>query len=145
MLAGLKQCQTPWLQTTPCDTPFFPTNLVAQLKQLATAQNTRIAMVASYSNQELSLKNCPIRQLDSYQVQPVFCLIHQSLSASLEHYLIAGKAKIETWALQENVAILEIALSSHNALDFANINSHAELAQMHEQINQLAIDSKQAP
>jgi molybdopterin-guanine dinucleotide biosynthesis protein A len=50
---------------------------------------------------------------------------------------MAGKAKIETWALQENVAILEIGLSSHNALDFANINSHAELAQMNEQISRL--------
>ena len=137
MLAGLKQCPTPWLQITPCDTPFFPADLVAQLKQLATSQNTRIAMVASYSSQELSLKNCPVKQLDSYQVQPVFCLIHQSLSASLENYLMAGKAKIETWAQQENVAILEIGLSSHNALDFANINSHAELAQMNEQISQL--------
>src|ERR1700679_3295306 len=33
MLAGLEHCDTPYLVTVPCDSPNFPTDLVARLAQ----------------------------------------------------------------------------------------------------------------
>ena len=36
LLAGLKASKTPWLATVPCDSPFFPLNLVERLLSVAT-------------------------------------------------------------------------------------------------------------
>src|SRR3954468_21586075 len=37
-LAGLENCETPWLVTVPCDTPLFPADLVERLAQAADEQ-----------------------------------------------------------------------------------------------------------
>jgi molybdopterin-guanine dinucleotide biosynthesis protein A len=44
-LTGLQHCETEWLVTVPCDSPFFPINLVEKLSQAANDKQSLIAMV----------------------------------------------------------------------------------------------------
>src|SRR2546426_2795828 len=56
-LAGLERCETAYLVSVPCDTPNFPTDLVARLAEDLLAQDAEIAMAAT-------------RDADGVQVQP---------------------------------------------------------------------------
>src|SRR5256885_4206305 len=46
-LTGLEHCETPYLATVPCDTPNFPTDLVARLSDALLAQDGELAMAAT--------------------------------------------------------------------------------------------------
>ena len=46
-LTGLERCETPYLLTTPCDTPLFPMDLVERLAQAMDANGADIAMVSA--------------------------------------------------------------------------------------------------
>lgn len=131
MLSGLQHCTTEWLQVVPCDCPFFPENLVEQMLDKAHQQACKVVMAASYamaeSESESQAQQTSNTLLKSYQLQPVFCFIHRSMTSSLEGYLKSGQAKIEKWGLQENMATVEFPLDNHNASLFSNINTLAEL------------------
>ncbi|MFO1339109.1 MAG: molybdenum cofactor guanylyltransferase MobA [Burkholderiaceae bacterium] len=110
-LAGLEHCETPWLVTVPCDTPNFPTDLVARLAAAAEAEGAEIVMAAT-------------REPDgSEQLQPVFSLMHASLLESLVRATTAGERKIDRWARQHRFA----AVSFDDADAFFNANTLAEL------------------
>src|SRR5690242_19623581 len=57
-LTGLGRAGTQWVVTVPCDTPLFPTDLVARLAQAAQAQDAEIAM-ASAPEQDGQLRPQP--------------------------------------------------------------------------------------
>jgi molybdopterin-guanine dinucleotide biosynthesis protein A len=110
-LAGLEHCETPWLVTVPCDTPDFPSDLVARLAAAAEEQQAEIAIAAT-------------REPDgSLQSQPVFCLMRASLLESLVRATTAGERKIDRWARQHRCA--EVVFD--NAGAFFNANTLAEL------------------
>jgi molybdenum cofactor guanylyltransferase len=104
--AALKICKTPWLQMVPCDSPFFPTALVATLRNAAEQSGSLVAVAAT-----------------SVQTHPVFLLVNVSLLSSLESYLEAGDRKIDRWYRQH--AYVEHLFEDENA--FANINTEHEL------------------
>ena len=84
-LAGLERCETAYVVTVPCDTPHFPTDLVARLSDALVAQDSEIAMAAT-------------RDADgSVQVQPVFCLMKSTLMESLVRFTHSGQRKIDRW------------------------------------------------
>ncbi len=110
-LAGLEHCETPWLATVPCDTPNFPSDLVARLAAAAVAQDAEIAMAAT-------------RDADgSEQLQPVFSLMRASLLESLVRATTAGERKIDRWAKQHRF----VAVLFDDADAFFNANTLAEL------------------
>ncbi len=113
-LAGLEHCDTPYLVTVPCDTPNFPTDLVARLAAELVAHDARIAMAAT-------------RGADgSVQVQPVFCLMEYSLMESLVEFTRSGQRKIDRWtALHRCVEVV-----FDNEAAFANANTLQELQQL---------------
>ncbi|MFM9914241.1 MAG: molybdenum cofactor guanylyltransferase MobA [Rhizobacter sp.] len=113
-LAGLEHCDTPYLVTVPCDTPNFPTDLVARLAADLVAQNARIAMAAT-------------RGADGVvQVQPVFCLMEVGLMESLVAFTQSGQRKIDRWtAMHRSV---EVVFDDEGA--FANANTPQELNQL---------------
>ena len=78
ILAGLEQCQTPYLLTAPCDSPFVPTDLAARLGAALVEANARIAM-------PVTLEPDDAGQLRR-QVQPVFCLLDASLAELRARY-----------------------------------------------------------
>ncbi|MBI5268334.1 MAG: molybdenum cofactor guanylyltransferase MobA [Burkholderiales bacterium] len=110
-LAGLEQCETPWLVTVPCDTPNFPANLVQRLAETAAAEDAEIVIAAT-------------READgSLQPQPVFCLLRASLLESLVQATQAGERKIDRWAARHRLAQTEF----EEAGAFFNANTLAEL------------------
>ncbi|MBB6582689.1 molybdenum cofactor guanylyltransferase MobA [Ralstonia solanacearum] len=120
ILAGLEQCQTPYLLTAPCDSPFVPVNLAATLSKALVEAGARIAMPVTLEPDE---NGQPRRQ-----VQPVFCLFDAALADDLTVYLQQGGRKIEAWTARH--PCVEVVFD--DAAAFANINTLAELRQLAE-------------
>lgn len=116
-LSGLQHCDSEWLVTVPCDSPFFPLDLVEKLAAAATAKQSLIAMVQT-----------PRSSDNTWELQPVFCLMHRSLIHSLKDYLASGQRKISAWAQQEApLALFEFTQTAEGAHPFANANTLQEL------------------
>jgi molybdopterin-guanine dinucleotide biosynthesis protein A len=113
MLAGLAHCQTPYLVTVPCDTPNFPTDMVARLAEglIKSAGD----MAVAYTREEGELR-----------AQPVFCLMKTSLRASLSAFVAAGERKTGLFAARHQGAKVEF----NDAAAFANANTLSELKQL---------------
>ena len=114
---GLQHCDTEWLVTVPCDSPFFPLDLVEKLAAAATGKQSLIAMAQT----QRSIDN-------TWELQPVFCLMHRSLLDSLRDYLQTGGHKISLWAKQQApLGLCEFAQNQAGANPFANVNTLQEL------------------
>ncbi|GMV48194.1 MAG: hypothetical protein AMXMBFR66_35920 [Pseudomonadota bacterium] len=111
LLAGLEHATTPYLVTVPCDTPNFPTDLVARLAEALAREDAEIAMAAT-------------REPDgALQLQPVFCLLHTTLIESLTAFLQAGERKIDRWTARHRC----VQVVFDDALAFFNANTSDEL------------------
>jgi molybdopterin-guanine dinucleotide biosynthesis protein A len=108
---GLKACKTPYLLTSPCDSPLLPNNL-AQL--LSTEMERGEFELVYASSKEADGK---------VWAQPVFCLMHTNLLDSLTNFLLKGDLKIDRWftELRSSTVIFE------DPLVFANVNTPEEL------------------
>jgi len=116
-LTGLQHCDTEWLVTVPCDSPFFPLDLVEKLSQAANDKQSLIAMVQT-----------PRSHDHTWELQPVFSLMHRSLADSLKNYLASGQRKISIWAKQQTtLALCEFKQTAEGANPFANVNTLQEL------------------
>jgi molybdopterin-guanine dinucleotide biosynthesis protein A len=113
MLAGLSHCRTPYLVTVPCDTPNFPTDMVARLAE-GLMQNLS-DMAVAYT-----------REAGELRAQPVFCLMKTSLRASLNAFVAAGERKTGLFAAKHQSAKVEF----NDAAAFANANTLSELKQL---------------
>ena len=111
MLAGLEQCQTGWMLSAPCDSPFLPTDLAARLASAIDEQGAEMAIPVT------------IDADGRRQAQPVFCLMPVTAHDSLLAFLNGGGRKIETWAASHRLA--EVLFDDAGA--FANINTLDEL------------------
>lgn len=110
--AGLKICKTPYLLTSPCDSPLLPDNLA----QLLTIEMQRGDFQLVYaSSKEADGK---------IWAQPVFCLMRSDLQDSLNQFLQKGDLKIDRWFkdLRSSTVIFE------DPQVFANVNTPEELA-----------------
>jgi molybdenum cofactor guanylyltransferase len=110
MLAGLRHCETPYLLTVPCDSPFFPTDLAARLSAGLLASDAKIA--TAYT-----------REGENQFAQPVFCLMKTSLQTSLRSFIERGERKTGLWASEQRGA--RILFPEVEA--FANFNTLTEL------------------
>jgi molybdopterin-guanine dinucleotide biosynthesis protein A len=115
-LTGLERCETPYLVTVPCDTPFFPTDLVERLAQALEAGSAEIALAAT-------------REGDSVRTHPVFCLMRTELMESLVRFTQAGERKIDRWTARHRT----VEVPFDDAAAFANANTAAELQQLQGQ------------
>ncbi len=122
MLAGLTHCETEWLVTVPCDTPHFPTDLVARLCAAATTGAVRVAMPVTDAAAGNSAQGQRAAQTTA-QPQPVFCLMHRSLRAPLEAALAAGERKIERFTRGQGQVLVPFA----EAEAFFNANTPDDL------------------
>lgn len=107
---GLIHCQTPYLVTVPCDSPFLPTDLVKRLMDAFKQQQADIAIACTGD---------PTQPRD----QPVFCLIKAELLTQIQHYLRHGGRKMDGWYGQLSVA--RVYFEDETA--FRNINTLEEL------------------
>ena len=107
---GLMHCQTPYLVTAPCDSPFVPVDLVASLMAALQTQQTDLAIAVTGPPERL-------------QSHPVFCLLHTKLLPHLTEYLQNGGRKFETWYATLSAA--RVHFDDDSA--FRNINTRDEL------------------
>ena len=110
-LMGLKNCKTPYLLTTPCDSPLFPEDLATKLASELEQANLDLVYASS-------------KEADSkVWAQPVFCLMRANLQDSLISFLDKGDLKIDRWfkELKSGTVIFD------NAQAFANANTPEEL------------------
>ena len=109
-LTGLERCETPYLVTVPCDSPLFPTDLVARLAQALEAADAEVAMAATMGD-------------GVTQVQPVFCLMKSEVLESLVRFTQSGQRKIDKWTA--TLRCVEVPFEDAQA--FANANTPDEL------------------
>jgi len=113
LLAGLEHCETPYLVTVPCDTPNFPTDLVARLAAALHAASAEIAMAAAPEDGVL-------------RKQPVFLLLKAGLLESLVAALHEGERKVERWTARHAC----VSVPFDDAAAFFNANTLEELARL---------------
>jgi molybdopterin-guanine dinucleotide biosynthesis protein A len=109
---GLKHCKTPYLLTSPCDSPLLPFDLAQ--KMAAELEGNNLELVFASSKEEDG----------KIWSQPVFCLMKNSLQDSLNTFLSKGDLKIDRWfkELRSGTVVFE------NPQAFANVNTPEELA-----------------
>lgn len=110
--AGLRHCQTPYLLTVPCDSPFLPVNLVERLASALEEQGADLAVAVTGEG-------------ESRQPHPVFCLLKSSLLPHLNEFLRSGKRRIDAW--YASLKFVEVQFEDEAA--FRNINTMEELRQ----------------
>lgn len=115
---GLEQCRTLWLVTVPCDSPWFPLDLVEHLAHAAHAVGADAAMAALSAQH--GANESPGRGLFT---QPVFSLLSVNLLESLTRYLDGGGRKAGGWMRAQNCTV--VVFDEPEA--FANANTFAEL------------------
>ncbi|MEO7241548.1 MAG: molybdenum cofactor guanylyltransferase MobA [Variovorax sp.] len=112
-LTGLEHCETPYLVTVPCDSPLFPTDLVARLCEALLAEDAEIAMAAT-------------DEAGVLQAQPVFCLMKNELIESLVRFTQGGQRKIDKWTALHRTTLVPFMETQA----FANANTLVELRQL---------------
>jgi molybdopterin-guanine dinucleotide biosynthesis protein A len=117
-LVGLQQCKTPFLMTVPCDTPRFPSNLVARLSEALVQNDAEIAMVSS-PDEEGVLRH-----------QPVFCLMKRDVLENLKIFTDAGGRKIGAWAVQHKLVRVNFNEVHDDPKAFYNANTLEDLQQL---------------
>lgn len=116
-LAGWSHCRTPYLLTTPCDTPLFPHDLVQHMAATLQAQGARIAIAcAPESPTQPELRR-----------QPAFCLMHCSVADDLREFVRDGGRKIGAWTQRHPLALVPFNRPQDNPWAFTNVNTLDEL------------------
>lgn len=110
---GLSHCDTEFLVTAPCDSPFLPDDLVERLYLGLQSQDAALAVAVT-------------GHATSRQSHPVFCLMRTALLPALTDYLARGGRKIDTW--HKEVAAIDVVFDDDGA--FANINTREELQRL---------------
>lgn len=117
---GLRHCQTPYLVTAPCDSPFLPLNLVARLFASLSEQQADLAVAVTDGDKKGGAAE------NRRQPQPVFCLLKTALLPQLSAYLQNGGRKIESWYAP--LAVTQVFFDDATA--FQNINTPEQLRQL---------------
>ncbi|SNS10296.1 molybdenum cofactor guanylyltransferase [Noviherbaspirillum humi] len=107
---GLAHCETEYLVTAPCDSPFLPEDLVQRLADGLVSEQADLAVAVTGEG-------------ESRQPHPVFCLLKSSLLPYLTLFLQEGGRKIDAWYCSLKVA--EVRFEDEDA--FRNINTIEEL------------------
>ena len=108
--AGLSHCDTPYLVTAPCDSPFLPTDLVARLSQALLIEDADLAVAVTGAG-------------DTRQAHPVFCLLKSTLLPHLTACLQGGGRKVDAW--YASFKVVEVHFGDEAA--FRNINTLEDL------------------
>lgn len=111
---GMRHCETPYLVTAPCDSPFLPSDLVTRLSAALIVQDADLAVAVTIEGEGAEARRQP---------HPVFCLVKTSLLPHLTDYLQNGGRKIDTW--YSTVKVAEVCFEDESA--FRNINTLEDL------------------
>lgn len=112
--SALEHCDSPYLLSVPCDSPYIPDDLAARF---AAALTDKQADIAVANNGE--------------RLQPVFNLLNTGLLESLLAYLDSGERKIDRWFKQHQFVEVDF---SDAPRAFININTPEELEQAEQDL-----------
>ena len=121
-MTALERCETPYLLTVPCDTPLFPTDLVARLADALEKEDAEFAVAAAPEED------------GQLRPQPVFCLMHTGLLESLMRFTQGGGRKIDAWTALHKTVIVPFDQPGDDARGFFNANTLAELHQLESRL-----------
>ena len=107
MYSGLSHTATDWMITVPCDGPILAADYCQRMMETATGSARKIAVA---------------RLRD--RIQPVYALLHRSLTDSLAACLQSGERKIDRWYQQHDFCSVDF---SDNPDMFENINTPDQL------------------
>lgn len=107
---GLSHCETDYLVTAPCDSPFLPQDLVQRLADALAENDAELAVAVT-------------EEEGKRQPHPVFCLMKASVLPSLTAFLQEGERKIDKW--YRSLQFVEVLFPDESA--FRNINTLEEL------------------
>ncbi|OOF60135.1 molybdenum cofactor guanylyltransferase MobA [Rodentibacter myodis] len=107
MLTALERANSDFVLFVPCDSPFFPQNLLEKLKNPLKNDRTLIAYA-----------------VDEQREHPTFCLMSVSLKDKLRRYLAGGERRLLQF-MRENGGIA--VKFNQNEGQFLNFNTLAEL------------------
>ncbi|NBX55942.1 MAG: molybdenum cofactor guanylyltransferase MobA [Betaproteobacteria bacterium] len=121
-LTGLERCETPYLLTVPCDTPWFPTDLAKRLAKALNGTPNALAMASGPQTDD--------QGRTQMRAQPVFCLLRLQLLESLVRFTHEGGRKIDQWTAQHPTVLVPFDQAHDDPLAFANANTLAELQKL---------------
>ena len=121
-VTALERCETPYLLTVPCDTPLFPSDLVARMAEAFADADADFAVAAA------------LEQDGQLRPQPVFCLMHSGLLESLARFTQGGGRKIDAWTALHKTIIVPFDQPGDEAQAFFNANTLAELHQLESRL-----------
>ena len=121
-LTGLERCETSYLLTVPCDTPWFPTDLADRLAQALGSSGHTIAMASGPETDG--------QGHTALRAQPVFCLLPVGLLESLVRFTHGGGRKIDLWTAQHPTVLVPFDQAHDDPRAFANANTLAELQRL---------------
>lgn len=110
IVSALAQANSRWILTSPCDTPFLPTNLVETLAASARHAGASV-VVAGGQRQNLCL------------------LLDERRAASLQAFFTSGGRAVHRWLDANSVPLVEWP-----AADFLNVNTAADLQAARERL-----------
>lgn len=117
MASAMQAARTPYIVTTPCDSPFVPSDLV---KRLYGGIEEQAAEIAVAHNGE--------------RLQPVFALLDQNLRSSIIAYLKRGERKIDRWYEEHRLAIIDF---SDQPNTFVNVNTPEDVETVESKLMQI--------
>lgn len=109
ILTALERSETDFVLFVPCDSPFFPENLLEKLKSAVVFHGVSIAYVH-----------------DGEREHPTFCLMACGLKDKLAAYLASGERRMLQFMRQNGAVSVDF---SENKAAFTNINTLDELQQ----------------
>ena len=113
ILTALERSETDFVLFVPCDSPFFPDNLLEKLKSAVVFHGVSIAYVH-----------------DGEREHPTFCLMARSLKEKLAAHLATGERRMLQLMRQNGAVSVDF---SENKAAFTNINTLDELQQFNVQ------------
>ncbi len=115
---ALRAVRTPYIVTTPCDSPFVPADLALRLYRMLCREPSDIGIAH-----------------DGERLQPLFALIRCSLLESLLSYLYQGERKVEPWYRQHPHVLCDF---SDTPEAFINVNTPADITAAEERLRGVA-------
>ncbi|MGQ0594166.1 MAG: molybdenum cofactor guanylyltransferase MobA [Gammaproteobacteria bacterium] len=115
---ALRAARTPYIVTTPCDSPFVPADLALRLYRMLSKEAADISIAH-----------------DGERLQPVFALIRRSLLDSLLCYLHEGERKVEPWYRQHPHVLCDF---SDTPEAFINVNTPADMTVAEDRLRAVA-------
>ena len=112
--SAMRVAETEFLLTTPCDSPFLPSDLAARLYQASTDDHADICVAHN-----------------GERLQPVFSLIRTELHNSLENYLQSGERKIDLWYKLHAMKAVDF---SDKPDTFLNINTPEDIKAIEQRL-----------